>query len=193
MKKTTISVFLLLGFVLFTFSGSSAHLRPDQNFAAVQVPLNQAGVLDYSPDGDVSEWANVPSIFWVTHDMMVETVRNIGDPDASNLAVKVIVGWHPDTDQIIMMEDRFDDAFFGTFDGYQETIEFVIDADHSADPQFFNVQDIGLDPDRYSGALTQNYRYQLWNEPPRICGSGGELPGPVCLPMLASVGVLKAT
>ena len=83
MKKTTISVFLLLGFVLFTFSGSSAHLRPDQNFAAVQVPLNQAGVLDYSPDGDVSEWANVPSIFWVTHDMMVETVRNIGDPDAS--------------------------------------------------------------------------------------------------------------
>ena len=166
MKKTTISVFLVLGFVLFTFAVSSAHLRPDENFAAVQVPLNQPGIIDYAPDGDLSEWANVPSIFWVTHDQLVETVRNAGDPDASNLAVRVIVGWHPDTNQIIMMEDRFDNAFFGTSEGYAETLEFVIDADHSADPQFFNVQDIGLDPDRYSGALTQNYRYRLWNEPP---------------------------
>lgn len=160
MKKTTISVFLVLGFVLFTFAVSSAHLRPDVNFAAVHVPPG------YQPDGDVSEWADVPSIFWVTHDDMVETVRNIGDPDASNLAVKVIVGWETNTNQIIMSEDRFDDAFFGTHDGYQETIEFVIDTDHSAEPQFFGVDQIGLDPDRYSGALTQNYRYQLWNEPP---------------------------
>ena len=166
MKKTMTLVFLVLGFVLFTFSVSSAHLRPDVNFAAVQVPIGVAGIQDYVPDGDLSEWENIPSIFWVTHDDLVETVRNIGDPDASNLAVRVIVGWHPDTDQIIMMEDRFDDAFFGTHDGYQETIEFVIDTDHSAEPQFFGVADIGLDPDRYSGALTQNYRYQLWNEPP---------------------------
>jgi hypothetical protein len=187
MKKTTISVFLVLGLVLFTFAVGSAHLRPDVNFAAVQVPIGVDGIVDYAPDGNLNEWENVPSIFWVTQDDLVETVRNIGDPDASNLAVRVIVGWSPLNNQIIMMEDRFDDAFFGTFDGYQETIEFVIDTDHSADPKFFNVQDIGLDPDRYSGALTQNYRYQLWNEPPADLWLWGGAPW-AAVPPYAGIG-----
>ena len=166
MKKSFLTVALLLGFVLLTFTVASAHLRPDVNFAAVQVPIGVEGKIDVMMDGDVSEWENVPSIFWVTHAELVETVRNAGDPDASNLAEKIIVGWSPVTNLLYTMEDRFDDKFFGTFDGYQETVEWVFDTDHSADPQFFNVQDIGLDPDRYSGSLCQNYRYQLWNDPP---------------------------
>ena len=166
MKKSFLTVALLLGFVLFTFTAASAHLRPDVNFAAVQVPIGVDGKVGVQMDGDLAEWENVPSIFWVTQDDLVETVRNAGDPDASNLAERIILGWSPVTNLLYTMEDRFDDKFFGTFEGYAETVEWVFDTDHSADPQFFGVADIGLDPDRYSGALCQNYRYQLYNDPP---------------------------
>jgi hypothetical protein len=151
--------------VLITFALGWAHLRPDQNFAAVQVPIGVDGIRDVQMDGDISEWDNVPSIFWVTHDDLVETVTGTqGDPDPSNLAERVIFGWSPTTNLLYFMEERFDDFFYGTLDNNYDTVEVTLDFDHSGDAQFFNVGDIGLDEERYTGALAQNYRYQLQNE-----------------------------
>lgn len=151
-----------LGIVLLTFATGSAHLRTDRNWAAVQVPIDEPGIRDVQMDGDLGDWDNVPSVFWVTHNDLIETVTGTqGAPDPSNLAERIIFGWSPKTNVLYMMEERFDDFFYGTIDNNFDTVEVTLDFDHSADPIFQNVTSEGLDPERWEGALSQNYRYHL--------------------------------
>jgi hypothetical protein len=151
-----------LALVLITAVASSAHLRQDRNWAAVQVPIGVDGVRDVQMDGDLGEWDNVPSVFWVTHEDLIETVTGTqGDPNPGNLAERIIIGWSPVTNQLYFMEEKFDDLFYGTIDNNFDTVEITLDFDHSADAIFQNVTSEGLDPERWEGALTQNYRYQL--------------------------------
>ncbi len=157
--------FAALGLALITVSASSAHLRQDRNWAAVQVPIGVGGVRDVQMDGDLGDWDNVPSVFWVTHNDLVETVTGTqGDANPSNLAERIIFGWSPVTNQLYFMEERFDDFFYGTIDNNFDTVEITLDFDHSADPIFQNVTSEGLDPERWEGALSQNYRYELHKE-----------------------------
>ena len=164
MKKVAL-VLTLLAFVCVTFSSASAHLRSDRNFAAVQVPINLDGIRDVQMDGDIGEWDNVPSIFWVTHEDLIETVTGTqGDPDPSNLAERIIFGWSPQTNIMYFMEEKFDDLFYGTIDNNFDTVEVTLDFDHSGDAQFQALPgDTGLDETRWEGAQSQNYRYQLNN------------------------------
>lgn len=105
MKRVIFFAFFAAGFSLLTFSNSSAHLRPDQNYAVVQVPIGVDGIRDVQMDGDISEWDNVPSVFWVTHEDLIETVTGTqGDPDPSNLAERIIFGWSPETNLLYFME-----------------------------------------------------------------------------------------
>jgi hypothetical protein len=162
-KKTI--TFAVLGLVVFSFTTSSAHLRQDRNWAIVQVPIDEAGVRDVQMDGDIGEWDNVPSVFWLTHNDLIETVTGTqGDPDPGNLGERIIFGWSPKTNILYFMEDRFDDFFWGTIDNNFDTVEVMLDFDHSADPIFQNVASADLDPERWEGALSQNYRYQLHQE-----------------------------
>lgn len=165
MSRRAFYAVAVIGFVLCTISISSAHLRLDQNYAAVQVPIGVDGVRDVQMDGDLGDWDNVPSIFWVTHEDLVETVTGTqGSPDPSNLAERIIFGWSPVTNLLYFMEERFDDIFVGTIGNTFDTVEVTLDFDHSGDAIFQNVASAGLDPLRFEGALSQNYRYQLFNE-----------------------------
>lgn len=165
MKKIIVLALTAVGMVLVTFTASSAHLRADRNWAAVQVPINVDGVRDVQMDGDLGDWDNVPSIFWVTHNDLIETVTGTqGDPDPGNLAERIIFGWSPVTNLLYMMEEKFDDLFFGTIDNNFDTVEVTLDFDHSGDPIFQNVSSEGLDSERWEGATSQNYRYQLDKE-----------------------------
>jgi len=164
-KRMLVVALAVTGLVLLTFETSFAHLRTDRNWAVVQVPIDVDGVRDVQMDGDLGDWDNVPSVFWVTHDDLIETVTGTqGDPDPSNLAERIIFGWSPKTNILYFMEDRFDDFFYGTIDNNFDTVEVMLDFDHSADPIFQNVASEGLDAERWEGALSQNYRYQLQNE-----------------------------
>lgn len=154
-----------VGLVLIMVVASSGHLRTDRNWAVVQVPIDVDGIRDVQMDGDLGDWDNVPSVFWVTHEDLIETVTGTqGDPDPSNLAERIIFGWSPKTNILYFMEERFDDFFYGTIDNNFDTVEVMLDFDHSADPIFQNVTSEGLDPERWEGALSQNYRYQLHQE-----------------------------
>ena len=165
MKRMLAVALAVTGLVLLTFETSFAHLRTDRNWAIVQVPIDVDGVRDVQMDGDLGDWDNVPSVFWLTHDDLIETVTGTqGDPDPSNLAERIIFGWSPKTNILYFMEDRFDDFFYGTIDNNFDTVEVMLDFDHSADPIFQNVASEGLDAERWEGALSQNYRYQLQNE-----------------------------
>ena len=165
MKRMLVVALAVTGLVLLTFETSFAPLRTDRNWAVVQVPIDVDGVRDVQMDGDLGDWDNVPSVFWVTHDDLIETVTGTqGDPDPSNLAERIIFGWSPKTNILYFMEDRFDDFFYGTIDNNFDTVEVMLDFDHSADPIFQNVASEGLDAERWEGALSQNYRYQLQNE-----------------------------
>ena len=103
MKKAVV-VLSLLALVCISFAPSEAHLRLDRNWAAVQVPIGVDGIRDVEMDGDISEWDNVPSIFWLTHDDLIETVTGTqGDPDPSNLAERIIFGWSPGSKQNLVL------------------------------------------------------------------------------------------
>ena len=158
--KRIIAAAAVLGLVVATTSPSAAHVPQDKNFAVVQVPIGVTGVQNLNVDGNLSEWDNVPSAFWVTHDDLTEVITGTqGDPDAGNLAERIIVGWSPDTNLLYIMEERFDDLWYGTEDGTNDKMELVIDADHSGG-QFYGGD---LDERAFSGHA-QDYHQSL-NQP----------------------------
>lgn len=172
MKKIII-IAAVLGLVLASFTPSSAHQRTDRNWAAVQVPIDVAGVRNVVMDGDLGDWDNVPSVFWVTHDDLIEVVTGTqGDPDPGNLAERLIVGWSPETNLVYVMEERFDDLWYGTLDDTNDKLELVLDADHSGG-QFQGVESIDLDPERWAGAAAQDWQQSLHQEAQLWLWGGG--------------------
>ena len=172
MKKIII-IATVLGLVLASFTPSSAHQRTDRNWAAVQVPIDVDGIRDVVMDGDLGDWDNVPSIFWVTQDDLVEVVTGTqGDPDPGNLAERIIVGWNPETNLVYVMEERFDDLWYGTLEDTNDKLELVLDADHSGG-QFQGVESIDLDPERWAGAAAQDWQQSLHQEAQLWLWGGG--------------------
>ena len=127
MKKLS-SVF---GIVLVA-STSWAHLPVGEVFPAVQFPDDKVPTVD----GNLADWESIPDAYWINHEQLTETVRGVGTAwDATDLALRAIVGWNPTTNKLYVMEDRFDDAVWVTT-GW-EPMEMVFDADHSGG--MFNV------------------------------------------------------
>ena len=155
-----------IGLVLVMAVAGSAHLRTDRNWAAVQVPIGVDGIRDVEMDGDLGDWDNVPSAFWVTHDDLVETVTGTqGDPDPGNLAERIIFGWSPVTNFLYVMEEKFDDFFYGTIDNNFDTLEVMLDFDHSADP-IFQKADLGIGQ---IAELRSQQRHDLADREPTRC------------------------
>ncbi len=145
--KTLFAIFTALGFVLFTVSMGSAHLRLDETFVAPRVPD------DIEVDGDGSEWQLLPRQYYLTHDDLKETIKGGFDtPNPASLAVKVAIGWSPVTNMIYFLEERFDDHSNArlTADDRNEHLEFSIDANHSGGRYVFYSQDV--DPARWDGS-----------------------------------------
>ena len=171
--KKIIIIAAVLGLVLASFTPSSAHQRTDRNWAAVQVPIDVDGVRNVVMDGDLGDWDNVPSVFWVTHNDLIEVVTGTqGDPDPGNLAERLIVGWSPETNLVYVMEERFDDLWYGTIEDTNDKLELVLDADHSGG-QFQGVESIDLDPERWAGAAAQDWQQSLHQEAQLWLWGGG--------------------
>ena len=121
----------VLGIVLVA-STSWAHLPVGEVFPAVQFPDDKVPTVD----GNLADWESIPDAYWINHEQLTETVRGVGTAwDATDLALRAIVGWNPTTNKLYVMEDRFDDAVWVTT-GW-EPMEMVFDADHSGG--MFNV------------------------------------------------------
>ena len=138
----------------------------------MQVPIDVAGISDVVMDGDLGDWDNVPSVFWVTQDDLIEVVTGTqGDPDAGNLAERIIVGWSPETNLVYVMEERFDDVWYGTLDETNDKLEIVLDADHSGGQFQGDIE--GLDPERWAGATAQDWQQSLNNPDSNLWLWGG--------------------
>ena len=124
-------------------------------FVAVQFPDANIPTVD----GNLVEWDVIPDAYWINHEQLTETVRGVGTAwDATDLALRAIVGWNPNTNKLYVMEDRFDDAIW-VVTGW-EPMEMVFDADHSGG--MFNVWPDVEDQDQKDllhGAHAQNYGF----------------------------------
>jgi len=144
-----------LALVLLIASASWAHLPVGETFVAVQFPSGSVPTID----GNLVEWDVIPPAYWIDHTQLTETVIGVGTAwDATDLALRAIVGWNPTTNKVYILEDRFDDAIWVTT-GW-EPMEFVLDADHSAG--MFNVWGDIEDQDtkdRLHGAHAQDYGF----------------------------------
>ena len=141
--------------ILMTATISWAHLPAGAVFPAVQFPDNKLPVVD----GNLIEWDVIPQGYWMTHEQLTETVIGVGTAwDATDLAVRVIVGWNPTANRFYALEDRFDDAIL--VHTHWEPMEFIVDADHSAG--IFGVWPDVEDQeqkDRLHGAHAQDYGF----------------------------------
>ena len=165
--KKIFPIFMVLGFVLFAASMSSAHLGADR--FAVQVPngTDMAGIYqNFVADGDDSEWEMIPPTFWWTHEDAFQLWEGSELIDASDLALRVILGWNEATNHVIWFEDRYDDVYVGwVADFIQETVELGIDGGHSGGRYMqMNLDD--LDSNRFDAAFAQNWRYFVIRENP---------------------------
>jgi len=147
---------LILGVVLVA-STSWAHLPVDVVFPAVHFP--DANVPDI--DGNLVDWDVITEGYWINHEQLTETVKGVGTAwDATDLALRAIIGYNPTTNKLYAMEDRFDDQIWVTT-GW-EPMEMVFDADHSGG--MFNVWPDVDDQDQKDllhGSHAQNYG---WNQ-----------------------------
>ncbi len=163
--RTLFCIFTALGFVFLAVVESSAHLRSDKTFVAVQVPIGRPGFSEFIPDGDTSEWANIDPSFWITHEDLIMIGEWSEAIDPSDLALRIIIGWSPVTNKIYWFEDRFDDVYVGWKMYYiEETVAFGVDADHSGG----RFQNFGLDvdPDRHGSSHAQHWQYFVIGEDP---------------------------
>lgn len=132
-----------------------AHLPVDVVFPAVQFPDANIPTVD----GNLTDWDVIPVGYWITHEQLTETVLGVGTAwDATDLALRAIVGWNPNTNKLYVMEDRFDDAIWVIT--WWEPMEMVFDADHSGG--MFNVWADVEDQDQKDllhGAHAQNYGF----------------------------------
>ena len=143
--------------VLLVASASWAHLPVDVVFPAVQFPNDNVPDID----GNLVDWDVITEGYWINHEQLTETVKGVGTAwDATDLALRAIVGYNPTTNKLYVMEDRFDDQIWVTT-GW-EPMEMVFDADHSGG--MFNVWPDVEDQDQKDllhGAHAQNYG---WNQ-----------------------------
>ena len=88
-----------------------------------------------------------------------------------NLAERIIVGWNPETNLVYVMEERFDDLWYGTLDDTNDKLELVLDADHSGGQFQGDIE--GLDPERWAGATAQDWQQSLHQEAQLWLWGGG--------------------
>lgn len=145
---------LILAVVMIA-SASWAHLPVDVVFPAVHFPDANVPTID----GNLVDWDVIPEGYWINHEQLTETVKGVGtDWDATDLALRAIVGYNPNTNKLYVMEDRFDDQIWVTT-GW-EPMEMVFDADHSGG--MFNVWPDVEDQDQKDllhGSHAQNYGF----------------------------------
>jgi hypothetical protein len=149
MKKLSLTAAILL-----LTATAWAHAPAGVVYPAVQFPNGNVPTID----GDISDWDVITEAYWITHEQLTETVTGLGTSwDATDLAVRVILGWNATTNKFYIMEDRFDDAIWVITDW--DSMEFQFDADHSGGRfgMFNELTDSQEEADRLHGAQAQNY------------------------------------
>jgi len=133
-----------------------AHLPEGLVRPAVQFPAGNEPVID----SWLQDWDVVTEAYLITHEDLTETVTGLGtERDAADLALRAYVGWSPNTNQIYIMEDRYDDAVWvggddwaidgkghGCTGNARDFLEIQIDGDHSGG-QFNSWNDESLTQD----------------------------------------------
>ena len=100
---------LILAVVMIA-SASWAHLPVDVVFPAVHFPDANVPTID----GNLGDWDVIPEGYWINHEQLTETVRGVGTAwDATDLSLRAIVGYNPNTNLLYVMEDRLNDPKFG--------------------------------------------------------------------------------
>ena len=113
--------------------------RNGKVFKIFQFPKNQIPRID----GKTDDWEMMPSSYVYGNEMLKDTEDGLGsDIDASDLDVKVRVGWVKGLNRLYFLYEATDDFWdFGRFSnkGYLNDIfEIVVDGDLSGGPFIFN-------------------------------------------------------
>jgi hypothetical protein len=145
-------------FVVFTTYG---YQNKDTIYPIFQFPKHKIPRID----GDFSDWNLVPDNYIIGLDQMKESINDIGfNLDATDLDIKVKVGWVKDLNRLYFYVEIFDDFWeFKQLDIKQDILELVVDADVSggnfnkkwnANKEIIPVEELHF---KGHGAHAQNY------------------------------------
>jgi len=151
---------LILAFCCGVFK-SYAFQSKDTIYPIFQFPQNKIPRID----GDFNDWNLVPNSYTIGLDQMKESINGIGfNLDATDLDIKVKVGWVKNLNRLYFYVEVFDDFWeFEQLDIKQDIFELVVDADVSggnfikkwnANKQRIPIEELHF---RGHGAHAQNY------------------------------------
>ena len=151
-------VFIVCSCGVFT---SYAFQSNDTIYSIFQFPQNKMPRID----GDFADWDLVPNSYVIGLDQMKESINGIGfNLDATDLDIKVKVGWVKDLNRLYFYVEVYDDFWeFEQLDIKQDIFELVVDADVSggnfikkwnANKQIIPIEELHF---RGHGAHAQNY------------------------------------
>jgi len=155
--KLSIAMLILTAWV----TTSAAHNPPGFEAFAAGIPADRLARIQI--DGDVSDWAWMPDTFTWTMSSpwpgIVSDGVSSGSTPRDDFDVLYFVAWSPDTNMLYQIANIVDDLQFSRAEDYslaftEDNIHYLLDADHSADPDFcaagndcLNAQQFGWTPD----------------------------------------------
>ena len=142
MKRVSFALCLTVGLAV----SAQAHVPEGQVLLAFQFPAGAEPTLD----GDLSEWAVVPSDYWIGPELYTAPDGSQWT-DLSDLNSKVIVGYSASTDRLYIHHEYFDDfrkrdfanlppveGLFGEEPNLPDTFEIQVDGDHGGEDSWYD-------------------------------------------------------
>ena len=142
MKKVSFALCLTVGLAV----SARGHVPEGQVLLAFQFPPGAEPTLD----GDLSEWAVVPSDYWIGPEHHTAPDGSQWT-DLSDMNSKIIVGYSASTDRLYIHHEYFDDfrkrdfanlppvaGLFGDEQNLPDTFEIQVDGDHGGEDSWFD-------------------------------------------------------
>lgn len=161
MKKISLALCLIAGLAV----SAQAHVPEGQVLLAFQFPAGAEPTLD----GDLSEWAVVPSDYWIGPELYTAPDGSQWT-DLSDMNSKVIVGYSASTDRLYIHHEYFDDfrkrdfanlppvaGLFGDEQNLPDTFEIQVDGDHGGEDSWFDPAEVPEDGSRWA----QNIHFRI--------------------------------
>jgi len=121
--------------------------KPETTYPVFQFPADRIPRID----GDASDWAMVPESYVLGSEQLVDDKKRHPKPDATNLDLRVRVGWVKGLNRLYFLYEAYDDYWdYSLPDLHNDTFEIVVDGDASggplvdnADGKFWNRSHVG--------------------------------------------------
>jgi len=181
--------FSVLALIMVFATGANAHIG-EKVYLIFEIPDGDLPDIEF--DGDISDWENIvgpPSL--IPTDFFADPTVGAGAQyDAADMDYRIWMAWNQTGNHIYGAIDRIDNIYFNEYAGgnpgsvwQQDSIEFMVDGDHSGGSYNRNNEDLSDEEKRrHFNAQAQKFNFtfdvpdERWGGYPGAAAWANELP-----------------